>query len=48
MDKEGPHFVAIGHLTTQDHTLHELTELAPGQFAERSSVGDEWKVGYLD
>lgn len=42
-----PRHIGIGHLTNIDPSIHELTCMEPGQFAERSSVGEPWHFGNL-
>ena len=48
MDVEEPHLIGVGHLTSSDSTIHELTNLKPGQYAERSTFSESWVFGDLE
>ena len=48
LDNAEPHLICIGHLTSSDNTIHQLTVLNPGQYAERESVDSPWEIGDLD
>jgi len=48
-DVEGtePRLVGAAHLTAKDSSLHALTALRPGEYAERKSLADPWVFGQL-
>jgi hypothetical protein len=43
-----PHLVGVGHLTSEDPTINELTSLQPNSFAQRIHVNADWEFGELE
>lgn len=48
VDEGEPHLVGVGHLVKRDPTIHQLTALEPGMYAERNSQNDAWTFGHLN
>ena len=46
-ENEEPHLIGIGHLTSQDESLNELTNLNKNEFAERKSQNHPWIFGVI-
>ena len=47
-DNEEPHLVGVGHLTSKDESIHELTKLNIGEFAERKTEHNVWQFGKIE
>lgn len=45
---EEPHLVGVGHLTSRDKSIHELTGLERSERAVRASASETWVISTLD
>lgn len=43
-----PRHIGAGHLVECDSSIHELTALKPGMFAERLNLKSAWQFGDLN
>ena len=46
-ERETPCVIGVSHLTEIDDSIHELTEMTPGQVARRQSKNVDWTIGDL-